>query len=450
MPSEPHWPQISPPLLSLAAALKVVQERASEVLSNSTPQIETCNLADALGRVLALELRADRDQPPFPRVTRDGFAVRAADVAGTPLRVIGQMRAGEGWQGNPLQTGEAIEIMTGCALPSGTDAVLMVEHIELSGNRLDAEYVTPQRGRDLHTGDNVVAEGSEARRGDLLLSAGTRLHPQQIALAASCGWRDLRVYRQPRVAILSTGDELREPSLEPQMPNGMEVGAVPKSNGGAEAKIEPHCIYDSNSHMLAALVQKANGVPLRHSAVADHPGQIAVELRNALDAVPLTLVTGGVSMGRYDLVEEAFGGLGAEFFFTGVKIRPGKPAVFGRVPAAGDRPERFFFALPGNPVSAMVTFRLFVEPFLAALGGERTWQPRFASAILASDVHSKPGLTQFLPAFLDSRQSQPEATPIPTRGSGDLAANARANCYVVVPEKCDSLPAGATVRILLI
>jgi molybdopterin molybdotransferase len=450
MPPEPHWPPVSPPLLSLAAALKVVQERASEVLSNANIEAETCNLADALGRVLAAELRADRDQPPFPRVTRDGFAVRAADVAaGASLRVIGRMRAGEGWQGKPVQAGEAIEIMTGCALPPGADAVLMVEHAEISSDRSGTQFI-PRPGRALRAWENVVARGSETRQDDLLLSAGSRLHPQEIALAASCGWRALRVYRQPCVAILSTGDELREPSWEPRMPGGMEAGDAPEPNGGAPPKIESHCIYDSNSHMLAALVQQANGVPLRQSAVADEPEEISASLRKALDAAPLTLVTGGVSMGRYDLVEDSFRELGAEFLFTGVKIRPGKPAVFGCVPGEGARSGRYFFALPGNPVSAMVTFRLFVEPFLAALGGERNWQPRFTLAVLASKVHSKAGLTQFLPAILDSRQPQPTAMPVPTRGSGDLAANARANCYVVVPEECDSIPAGSTIRILLI
>ena len=213
--------------------------------------------------------------------------------------------------------------------------------------------------------------------------------------------------------------------------------------------IEPHQIYDSNSHSLAALVRQAHGVPLRQLAARDLTHDLTERIRKALNAAPLLLLSGGVSMGRYDLVEEVLASLGAEFFFTGVRMQPGKPVVFGRVPAGDGLPARFFFGLPGNPVSTMVTFRLFVEPLLAAISGERHWQPRAALAILSSEVRFKPGLTRFLPAHLDTTQSEPVVTPIRNQGSGDLAANARANCYLIVPDNCDLLATQQTVRVLL-
>lgn len=154
-------------------------------------------------------------------------------------------------------------------------------------------------------------------------------------------------------------------------------------------------------------------------------------------------------MGRYDLVEEVLTSLGAEFFFTGVKMRPGKPVVFGQIPARDSLPQRFFFGLPGNPVSALVTFRVFVQPLLAALAGERHWQPKAALATLATDLAIKPGLTRFVPARLQTSQALPTVFPVVNRGSGDLAANARANCYAIVPEDCADLVAGQTVQILL-
>ena len=154
-------------------------------------------------------------------------------------------------------------------------------------------------------------------------------------------------------------------------------------------------------------------------------------------------------MGRYDLVEDVLASMGAEFFFTGVKMQPGKPVVFGRVPASDHLPARYFFGLPGNPVSTMVTFRVFVQPLLAAMAGEQQWQPPIALATLATELHVKPGLTRFLPAHLNTTQSDPVVTPVPTQGSGDLAANARANCYVIVPEDCEIVHAQSPVRVLL-
>ena len=439
--------------ISFAEARSIVAAQAIAIQATFVSEAANCDLIDALGRRLAVALIADRDQPPFPRVTRDGYAVRAKDLnPDTVLRVMGQIRAGEAWSaGNPpVAAGEAVEIMTGAPLPPGADAVLMVEHAQeierasegdASGEAQPQRWVRPLFGRTLISGENVVPEGSEARRGDILLEPGSRLGPEQVALAASCGFLSVPVYPKPNVAILATGDELVDASAQ--------VSPFAATSGESPGAIQPHQIYDSNSHALAALVRQAGGTPLRQRAARDERDNLAAAVREGLRAAPLLLVTGGVSMGKFDLVEEVLAGMGAGFFFTEVKMQPGKPVVFGRVPSDGDRPERYFFGLPGNPVSTMVTFRAFVAPLLAALAGERNWQPNIAMARLVADFRTKSGLTRFLPAYLETSSEIPVVTPVRTQGSGDLAANARANCYLIVPEDCDLLSANQMVRVLL-
>jgi molybdopterin molybdotransferase len=430
-----------------AEACTIIAAHASDILTAGGFDAEDCELAGALGRRLAVPLIADRDQPPFARVTRDGYAVRAADLkSNVSLRVIGQIRAGEAWpSGNPpVAVGETVEIMTGAPLPPGTDAVLMVEHAyerDGGGEAPLQRFVLPLAGRTLDPGENVVPQGSEARRGDILLEPGWRLGPEQIALAASCGFRSLSVYARPNVAVLATGDELVDASASTGSPKTVAQNQ--------RTAIQTHQIYDSNSHALAALVQQTGGTALRQLPVRDRLDDLATSIRLGLQAAPLLLLTGGVSMGKFDLVEEVLAGMGAEFFFTGVKMQPGKPIVFGRVPATTNRPARYFFGLPGNPVSTMVTFRVFVEPLLAALAGERNWQPKIAMANLAVEFRTKPGLTRFVPAQLETSTVVPSVTPMRTQWSGDLAANARANCYVIVPDDRELLSANQMVRVLL-
>ena len=443
--------------LSFAQALAAVMAQSSLVVQQSSPALEMVSLADALGCVLAAPILADRDQPPFDRATRDGYAVRAEDLQGAgvgpPLRIVGQVRAGEAWPAHrsALVAGEAVEIMTGAPLPPGANAVLMVEHAEeIAGTSADSASLRPAAGRTLLPGANVVPRASEARRGDALVASGTRLGAPHIAVAASCGLSSLPVYARPRVAILATGDELVEPDSEP---------------GASSASIAAHQIYNSNSHSTAALVAQAGAIPLRLPIARDQREFLISGIRAALHpnlSADLLLLSGGVSMGKYDLVKEVLANLGAEFFFTEVRIQPGKPLVFGRIPARDDYPARYFFGLPGNPLSTMVTFALFAYPLLMALAGEREGQPFFAMARLTEDVRHAAGLTRFLPACLDrapkhapgfppenAQFAEPTVTPISWHGSGDLAANACANCYLVAPEDQPVLPAGSYVRILL-
>jgi molybdopterin molybdotransferase len=391
---------------------------------------ESLPLLEAAGRVLAQAIAAERDQPPFDRSTRDGYAVRAADIAsGRALQVAGSIHAGERWQGQPLAAGEAIEIMTGAPLPAGAEAVLMVEHTALEGAALRVA-----EGRTVRVGENVVPRGAEAREGDSLLPVGRVLGAAELAVAASCGCASLEVFAQPVVAIISTGDEL------------VELNTVP----------EPWQIRNSNSYALASLVQAEGGLahqlPIARDTLEDLRERI-VQGRSA----DLLLLSGGVSMGKYDLVEQVLTESGAEFFFTGALIQPGKPVVFGRLPKASASQQvsgaagqwTYFVGLPGNPVSTQVCFHLFAAPLLKALAGRSDLVPRFVEARLAEDVKGGARVTRFLPAELVSAWDAVTVRVVGWQGSGDVAANARGNCYAVLPVGVEVFRAGETVRVLL-
>ena len=411
-------------------ALSIVQTRALETgLRVGARQVRTkeVKLLDTRGRVLAEDVRADRDQPPFDRATRDGFAVRARDLAAADeaeLRVVGEIRAGERWERGGLARGEALGIMTGAPMPDGADAVVMIEHVAVGDGRMRVEG-----GRTSERGENVVGRGSEATQGEIVLSAGTRMDAAKIALAASCGRPTLTVYARPMVAIVATGDELVELHAEP----------------------EPWQIRNSNSYGLAALVAEAGGRPGRLERARDVREEIWERVAQGR-MWDLLLFSGGVSMGKYDLVETVLAEFGAEFFFTGVLMQPGRPVVFGRLPAReanGGGPECLFFGLPGNPVSTEVTFRCFVEPLVRVLGGEIWEGPRFVQATLGEDVAGKAGLIRLLPARLTSKRVRPEVRMVGWKGSGDLAANARANCYAVLPGEVERFRAGEVISVLL-
>jgi molybdopterin molybdotransferase len=424
---------MSTALLSYEEASAMVVSYAG-ALDRVPPVVEQVRLAHALGRVLAQSLAADVDQPPFARSTRDGFACRSAEASThRELVVAGMTHAGEAPAG-PLPPNAAWEIMTGAPVPSGADAVMMVEHVERDGDSV--RLIAP---RTVKAGENIVVRGAQAHQGDTLLPSGTRVGSAQVALAASCGYAELTVFARPRVAILATGDEL-----------------VP-----VETKPGPGQIRNSNAPMLAALVAAAGAEPWLLPTAADTAESLDDALSQAVEADVL-LISGGVSAGKFDLVEPALERRGARFHFTGVRIQPGKPTVFGDVSRWGDgaltrslKPGVLpFFGLPGNPISSAATFLLFAAPVLRALAGERELDPRFVLAELTkeTDQHGKPGLTRFLPArceFYPPGSRLPQVATVPWHGSGDLPAFARSNCFVVVPEDSSELEAGAIVRILL-
>ncbi|WP_158941805.1 gephyrin-like molybdotransferase Glp [Granulicella sp. S190] len=399
------------------SALKIVLEHAASL----TPQqSETIPLLACRGRVLAAAVFADRDQPPFDRSTRDGFALRAGDAA-SPLKVVGLVRAGEQWEGSGLETNAAIEIMTGAPVPAGADAVVMIEHVERDG-----DTVRLIEGREIRREQNIVPQGSEARAGQTVLPSRTTIEGAEIALAASCGCTNLEVFRRPKVAVIATGDEL------------VDLADTPG----------PQQIRNSNSYGLAALIAHAGGEPVQLAIAQDRRPELEATIR-AARSCDLMLLSGGVSMGKYDLVEEVLQSLGAEFFITGVWMQPGKPLVFGRLPASGEFPAQYFFGLPGNPISTQVTFHCFVEPMLRASSGTGAQPPRFLQATLAEDVSGKAGLMRVLPARWTPDRVRPEVRVVGWQGSGDLAANARANCYAVLPPDRERFTAGDVITILL-
>jgi molybdopterin molybdotransferase len=443
-------------VLSFETAYEVVRERCRKILQSGEVQSEEVLLLQALGRVLAEPIVADRDFPPFPRATRDGFALRAQDLQSgtTTLRVVGQVRAGDTYD-LPVASGEAVEIMTGAAVPAGADVVVMVEYTERkisetnhtghegtqrnSGeNAVDDDQILDISGdqksttenkrveelveikRSASAGDNIVPAGAEARADQELLPRGTGMGPAQIAMAAAAGKASVKVYRKPRVAILSTGDEL--------------VDVVEKPGASQ--------IRNSNSYSLAALVAKYGGEPVQLPIAPDEAGKLTELIQEGLKA-DMLLLSGGVSMGKFDLVEQALMNLGAQFFFTGALIQPGKPIVFGE---AGGVP---FFGHPGNPVSVMVTFELFARPMVEALSGTEPSRLRSAKARLKKEFKTKTGLTRFLPAMLDGELYDPEVEVVPWQGSGDMLAAARANCYLVVPTDRERLAKDEMVTVVM-
>jgi len=407
-------PAQSTAVLSFEEAYATVQAYGREILDRPK-NAEELPLLKSLGRVLAEPVLADRDFPPFPRATRDGYAVRAADLkpdGSTELRIVGQVKAGDSYD-LPVASGEAVEIMTGAAVPQGADAVVMVEFTEGNADAVEIK-------RAVSHGENIVPAGAEARAGQELLPRGTRLGPAQIAMAAAAGAARLKVFARPRVAILSTGDELVD---------------VAEKHGDTQ-------IRNSNSYSLAALVLANGGEPVQLPIAPDEEGRLTELAEEGLKA-DLLLLSGGVSMGKFDLVEIVLKKLGAEFFFTGAMIQPGKPVVFGM---AGETP---FFGLPGNPVSVMVTFELFARPVIEALSGVEPSRLRSARARLNKEFRTKTGLTRFLPELIAGELDAPEVEVIPWQGSGDMLAAARSNCYLVVPADREKLEAGEMVTVVL-
>jgi molybdopterin molybdotransferase len=387
----------------------IVTETQSRLGSLPTTNLP---LGDALGHVLAQEIRADREYPPFHRSTRDGYAVRSAEaIHHATLRCVGEIRAGDTVR-TPLAPGTCIQIMTGAAVPPGSDAVVMIEFTSRSHDNVTFD-------RDTRPAQNIVPRGSEARTDNLLLSPGHRLGFAELAIAAQVGAATLSCYEKPRVALLSTGDE---------------IVPITETPG-------PFHIRNSNGISLAAQICFAAGKPIPLGHALDRVEDLSAKIELGLQHDILVL-SGGVSMGKYDLVESVLKSFGAEFLFDAVAIRPGKPTVFGRCR------NKLVFGLPGNPVSTMVTFQLFVAPAIDLLGGAAARALPLLLASLSQHLREKPGLTHFLPARLEWTSALPQVHALPWQGSGDVAALNCANCFLVVPADRHDISVGEIVSVL--
>jgi len=402
-------------MLSYEAARAKVIEIIRAHLCNPQPEtvVFAQEPAQALGRFLAENISADRNYPPFDRSTRDGFALRAADAAqpGAKLRLIGESRAGVAFEGT-VTPGTCVQIMTGAALPRGADTVVMLEYARVDGDTVIFEH-------GAHTHQNYVLAGSETRAGEVVLTRGTRLGYAELAMAAQVGRSKIAVSRRPRVAILSTGDE---------------VVVVDQTPG-------PFQIRNSNSVSLAAQVTLAGGAPVLLGNAPDEIGPLRILVERGLES-DLLVLTGGVSVGKYDLVEQVLRELGAEFYFDSLAIRPGKPAVFGRCKG------KPVFGLPGNPVSTMVTFELLVVPAIELLSGHKPEPLPFLKAKLQHPIEQRAALTHFLPARVTWPSGEPAVSVLHWEGSGDIGAVVRGNCFLVVHETKLKLAPGEWADVL--
>ncbi len=369
---------------------------------------ESIPLRDAHGRVLAQDIRADRDYPALRRSLRDGFAIFAGDTPGV-LTVRGETRAGQ-QPAFPLIRGEALEIMTGAPVPDGADAVVMIEHItRTSQGHIKVEQQEP--------GKWINPRAAEATEGAVLVPCGTRLDAGHISTLAMCGCQSVPVIKRPQVAILPTGDEL------------VEIGEIP----------QPHQIRNSNSHLLAALVTACGGRPEILPIARDTPEALHPLLEQGLEK-DLLLISGGVSAGRYDLVKPTLRELGVTFHFERVRIQPGGPCAFGT------RARTPVFGLPGNPGSTYVTFQIFSQAALAILGGETDPILPLLQAQFEKPFKHRLGLTRFLPACLGNDGCS--ITHIPWQGSSDVPALAKANAFLVAEHDRESWAVGDSIRVM--
>ena len=357
-------------MIPVSEAIGIVVEKASAL------SVERVPLDEAQGRVLASEVCADTDLPPFDRAQMDGYAVRAGDLRDVPvrLRVVGEAAAGSGWRGT-LCTGEAVRIMTGAPLPTGADSV---QQVEVTRELEDGAVVEIDRATA--PGQFYVPRGSEITVGERVLEAGEEVTPAHAAVLASFGYAEVPVYRRPRVSVLATGTEL------------VPVGERPGEDQ----------IRDSNSYSLAAYARLAGAVVERLPFAGDDPELLRREIEAAASRSDVLVLSGGVSMGLYDFTKAALHALGAEVFFERVALRPGKPTVFARLPGG-----TLVFGLPGNPVSVSVTFNLFARTALRRMQGARDPALVEERAVLARAAKGAAERTSYLPAALENRRRGP-------------------------------------------
>jgi molybdopterin molybdotransferase len=398
-----------------------VDEALARILAQvvSLPN-EDVELVDAHGRVLGMDLTSPRSIPPWDNSSMDGYAVRAADTSadGVSLTLNETIAAGM-TPTMDVGPGTASAIMTGAPMPKGADAVVMVERTD--GSREGQVRVEHQAT----AGDYIRRLGNDVQEGSTVLRKGIVLGPAHVGMVASLGLATVPVVRRPVVAILSTGDEVVMP--------GLPLG--------------PGQIYSSNNHTLTGMVMAAGGVPLDLGNAPDNLDALVERLTSALDA-DVVLTTGGVSVGAFDFVKDAYAALGVDIDFWKVRMKPGKPLAFGCATPDGRRVP--LFGLPGNPVSCMVNFLQYVRPWIRSSMGDNTPFMPVIEAICAHEFKSKPGRARFERVVLESRKGNMWCRSTGSQGSGVLTSMTVANGFLLFPPEADGAFEGETVRVQLL
>jgi molybdenum cofactor synthesis domain-containing protein len=396
-------------MIPIAQAIEIV-------LAEVTPlALESIALAEVPGRILAEDVIADTDLPPFDRAQMDGYAVRAEDVATVParLQIVGESAAGAGWH-HEMKAGEAVRIMTGAPVPRGADAVQQVELTKESDSAV--EILEP-----VALGRSIVPRASEINSGQIVLRAGERMNAAMIATLASFGYSQVKVGKRPRVAVMATGSEL------------VDVNQTPARDQ----------IRDSNNYTIEAYAVQGNAVVERLPLVGDETNILKERIRDAAERSDILITSGGVSMGVYDFTKAALKELGAEIFFERVSLRPGKPTVFARLGRT------LVFGLPGNPVSVAVTFNLFARTALLAMQGAANPKLVEAHAVLTRDLKGSLDRESYLPAIVRTDETGTLlAEPLKWGGSSDFVAFARATALINIPAGRTPISAGSRVRVV--
>lgn len=390
-------------------------------------------ILDALGQVVANDIISPIDIPPLDNTAMDGYAVRAADTAGATdaeprtLRVIGELAAGYLFDGT-VTSGTAVRIMTGAPMPRGADAVVPFEETDEPSGRAFGSFA---KSRDVvgvmkaaEVGANIRRAAEDIHVGQPIIRAGSVLHPAQIGVLASLGMATVRVHRRPVVAILSTGDEVREPGQP----------------------LQPGQIYDSNAYSIASMVLANGGIPRRLGIAKDTVDALTAKLREGLDA-DMLVTSAGVSRGDYDIVKDVLAKEGSVDFWT-VRMRPGKPLAFGSFASGGRKVPHI--GLPGNPVSSMVSFELFGRPAIYKMLGRGDWRRPSVRAIAEEAIPNTDARRVFARAIVTQRDGRYYAALTGPQGSGILTSMAVANGFAVVPEDMPLINVGDEVDVMLL
>ncbi|MBA3424667.1 MAG: molybdopterin molybdotransferase MoeA [Rubrobacter sp.] len=402
--------QLFEKLIDYPEAERMVLENMPRLREESLP------LAEARGLVLAQDLTARFDSPPFDNSAVDGYAVRSADAeAGRTFAVVDEAPAGRP-ASKSVGEGEAIKIFTGGVIPDGSDAVVMVENTSGWGEKFELKKAASP-------GQNLRGRGGDVREGDVILRSGTEVGAPEIALAATQGYGELLVYRRPKVVVLSTGTELVTPG---------------------ERDLSPGEIYDSNSFATMAQAREAGAEARRLHAASDDAGVLRDALREALETADVVVTSGGVSVGEKDLVKSTLLELGVEQVFWGVKFKPGKPLFFGK------RDDVRFFGLPGNPVSAMVCFELFVRPALMKMMGREDRRRPHINVYFDGDVENRFGRMHAMRVTLEKTERGWRAESVGAQGSGLVSSLTKANALALIGPESEGVRAGDPVEAIVL